>query len=354
MMDNALFFSGGSVTASGLTAAAVREKGCSEYTLEAGALVLASGGTCCIDELDKTTTAQQNSLLEAMESQSVSLAKGGIVCTLTAQCTVICAANPSGGRFNTSISVTKNIKLLAPLVSRFDLIFFIADKRSEEADDYIASHILKKDLKRQYSTREVRPEPVSLKDHVTYYRANEFLDENLLRSYIEYAKAYVNPVFTRPARKQLRKFYSELRQLSKMHNGLVITTRQLEGIIRLCQARARGDLCDRVTEEHVNDVCELFKQTGYYPGYLDTMSRPSEVVEPVKKARPKTSISIMAAFISRLPANRTVTITHQEMMEYARQTLKVCQSERDPRDLIERANLAGHILKKGNNWTVNI
>lgn len=124
-IDGAFFFSGGSVTASGLTAAVIREKGSAEYCLEAGALVLSSGGTCCIDELDKTTSQQQNAFLEAMESQSVSIAKGGIICTLNAQCTVICAANPVNGKFNCKTSVYKNIKLLPPLVSRFDLLFLI-------------------------------------------------------------------------------------------------------------------------------------------------------------------------------------------------------------------------------------
>lgn len=154
MMDSTFFFSGGSITASGLTAAAIREKGNPEYCLEAGALVLSSGGTCCIDELDKTTYQQQNAFLEAMESQSVSIAKGGIICTLNAHCTVICAANPVSGKFNCNTSVYKNIKVLPPLLSRFDLLFLMVyvmksyytricrDNRMEDKDTYITGHIL--------------------------------------------------------------------------------------------------------------------------------------------------------------------------------------------------------------------
>ncbi|GIX62816.1 amine oxidase, putative [Babesia caballi] len=354
MLDTAFFFSGGSVTASGLTAGAVREKGSSEYSLEAGALVLASGGTCCIDELDKTTQQQQNALLEAMESQSVSVAKGGIVCTLNAQCTVVCAANPTGGRFNPNASVIKNIKLVPPLISRFDLIFMIVDNRSGDADDDIAAHILRKvteggwvltatqDMRRKERDKEPRPVPVTLKDRISYYRESEYLDEELLKSYIEYGKAYINPVFTPEGRQALRRFYSELRALSKVHrNGLPITTRQLEGIIRLCQARARGDLCDHVTEEHVEDVCEVFKQTGYYPGYLDCLLRPSVAGPSPRKMRAKSVTTALADFIQRLRDNGPRTLSQKEVLELAEAALSGCQSQHDPHDLLERGSRSG-------------
>ena len=71
---------------------------------------------CCIDEFDKMGIDYQ-ALLEAMEQQSISIAKAGIVCNLNARTSVIAAANPAGGHYNRSRSVSENLKMKAALVS---------------------------------------------------------------------------------------------------------------------------------------------------------------------------------------------------------------------------------------------
>ncbi|EKX73704.1 DNA replication licensing factor family protein [Theileria equi strain WA] len=138
------FFSGGSITASGLTAAVVRESGSNEFNLEAGALVLSSGGVCCIDELDKVSAIEQEAFLEVMEQQVVSVAKAGIISTLNARTTVICASNPINGKFNSKKSLSENIKLSQPLLSRFDLIFVMVDNPLGDHDETISNHLLKR------------------------------------------------------------------------------------------------------------------------------------------------------------------------------------------------------------------
>ncbi|KNC75299.1 hypothetical protein SARC_12173, partial [Sphaeroforma arctica JP610] len=129
-----VYVCGNTATAAGLTVSLVRDgSGSGDYALEAGALVLADQGCCCIDEFDKMGTDHQ-SLLEAMEQQSISIAKAGIVCTLPARTSIIAAANPIGGHYNTGRTVCENLKMPAPLLSRFDLIFILLDKPDEEMD----------------------------------------------------------------------------------------------------------------------------------------------------------------------------------------------------------------------------
>jgi DNA helicase MCM8 len=61
--------------------------------------VLADNGVCAVDELDKIEF-DHHALLEAMEQQSISIAKGGIAAQLKCRTAVLAAANPAGGHYN--------------------------------------------------------------------------------------------------------------------------------------------------------------------------------------------------------------------------------------------------------------
>merc|ERR1719376_269045 len=112
-----------------------------DFSLEAGALVLADQGCCCIDEFDKMA-GQHAALLEAMEQQQISVAKAGVVCTLPARTAIIAAANPVGGHYNRAKTVAENLKLSPALLSRFDIIFIMIDKPDEEHDLFLSEHIM--------------------------------------------------------------------------------------------------------------------------------------------------------------------------------------------------------------------
>jgi DNA helicase MCM9 len=134
--------SGVGSTAAGLTAAAVKSNGSERWMLDAGALVLADGGLCCIDEFDTISTGERAAIHEAMEQQTLSFAKGSIVATLQTRCSVLGATNPRGMKFDPNESLTLNTGLAPPLLSRFDCVFILQDDKDPDQDRLMSAHVL--------------------------------------------------------------------------------------------------------------------------------------------------------------------------------------------------------------------
>jgi len=239
-----LYTAGRGSTAAGLTAAVVKEGGTGNFILEAGALVLSDKGICCIDEMDKMRDEDRVAIHPAMEQQTVSIAKGGIVATLNARTSILAAANPTLGRYNPYQTIAQNLSLPITILSRFDLIFVLRDQPEAEKDTRMAEHIL--GLHRAAGTPATAP-----------------VSTDLLRKYISYSKR-ISPVITDEVVNSFKSFYVKMRTAS-LEGGeasaISITARQLESLVRLSEARAKVHLREEVTVEDAEAVIALMQRS---------------------------------------------------------------------------------------------
>ncbi len=224
------------------TATVLRDELTKGWALEAGAMVLASGGLCAIDEMDKMSDEDTSAMHEALEQQTISIAKANIRATLRCNTTVLGAANPKYGRFDPYTNIMKQIDFPPALVSRFDLIFIVRDIPDKKKDRLIAGHIL-----------EI---------HQDVSRAKTEISEDFLKKYIAYAKKNIHPELTDQAIEKLRDFYIAIRNASGEEEeagmkAVPITARQLEAIVRLAEAYAKIKLDNKVKLEYAQRAIDL-------------------------------------------------------------------------------------------------
>ncbi len=227
------FVSGKGSSGAGLTASVVKDEFLKGWALEAGAMVLANGGVCAVDELDKMSHEDRSALHEALEQQTVTISKANIQATLRAETTVVAAANPKLGRFDPFAPIATQIDLPPSLINRFDLIFPIRDLPSKDVDTKIAEHVLNAYDKPEIIKTEIEPE--------------------LFRKYISYAKQKIQPKLTEDAIEEIKNYYVDLRNKGSTSDDEIkpipISARQLEALIRLAEASAKIRLSKKVLKK---------------------------------------------------------------------------------------------------------
>jgi len=262
LAPRSVYASGKASSAAGLTAAAVRDEfGEGQWTLEAGALVLADMGIACIDEIDKMDETDRSALHQAMEQQEISVAKAGINATLKSRCALLAAANPKLGRFDEFLPLHEQINMPPALLSRFDLIFSIIDKPNRENDTDLATHILLTHKAGEVSENIVHSKKSKYKtkdkEELMKIVQPTFTPE-FLRKYVAYAKRNIYPVMTDEALEILRNYYVDFRSSSE--EAVTFTPRQLEAFVRLSEASARIRLSEEVTADDAKRAIHIIDQ----------------------------------------------------------------------------------------------
>ncbi len=259
----------------GLTAAVTSDPETKERRLEAGAMVLADRGLVCVDEFDKMGENDRVAIHEAMEQQTVTIAKAGLHASLNARCSVLAAANPVYGQYDRKKRIQENIGLPDSLLSRFDLLFVVLDQLDPDSDRSIAAHVIRghryqsiggsaghdsdydddsSEDENDDGANNAISKAHSIWQRSRYDTANssgvrpgrededphsdDVLQHDFLRKYLHFAKHKFTPRLTDEARECIAGRYAEMRSRQD-ERTLPVTARSLETIIRLASAHAK-------------------------------------------------------------------------------------------------------------------
>lgn len=354
------FVNGPTSTAVGLTAS-VGQNG----TVEAGALILADGGACCIDEFDKMSS-HAHVLLESMEQQIISITKCGVKINAPSRVVIIAAANPVGTVYDKTKTVLENVRLATPLLSRFDLIFSLANQARARDQAFLAhvsgrSKNLSDSGNSSFFSTASKSTTIDDKNKISWLHLGrdeqiDVLPAEVLQMYIGYVREHIKPELDQEAKDEILKFFHQLRQISVGSEVQPITLRQLEAMMRLTLARAGADMAETATREHAVDVINLFKFTMIDVFDSDDAADAAEAGPSFKRPRVQNVSSMskakqMKAFYEHLQSE----VETQDQNVFTTVELKEMAKElgiREVHDILTKLNMESLLLQVPNGFKV--
>lgn len=323
ILPKSTYVSGNFCTASGLTVSITHDPVTGEYMADAGALVVSDGGVCCIDEFDKID--DHTALFEAMEDQRVTVAKGGVCCSVPTRSTIIAASNPRYGHFDPTKSIRENIKFDSALLARFDLVYILMDDFTEQENYEMSNQILKK----RGCTSCTATFPQGLRSDSFIRHSDVVYPKDILKKYIEYARMSVYPVLSKAAKQKIKDYYMEIR-----HNKAV-SVRSLESLIRLTESCAKLELKSVASLSHAIFAISIHKKMFVKDGTK-------------KKGGKKSFEALLREFSAN---NKRKTITSDELSNLIRQA----DIKRPEYEYIEILNFEGVLIKSSKGeYKINI
>jgi len=255
----AVFTTGKGASAVGLTAAVHKDPVTREWTLEGGALVLADQGVCIIDEFDKMNDQDRTSIHEAMEQQSISISKAGIITTLQARCSVVAAANPVKGRYDSKLTFQQNVDLTEPILSRFDILCVVKDLVDPAEDERLALFVVNSHLRSHPNFATSGLDAASVAPAIVTVNGVKVdpLPQDMLQKYVTYARTRIRPKLNDVDVDKLQRLYAELRRESASGDGVSIAVRHLESLLRMTEAHARMHLRENVRDDDADAAIQV-------------------------------------------------------------------------------------------------
>ncbi|KAH4402316.1 DNA helicase [Parastagonospora nodorum] len=270
----AIYTSGKGSSAAGLTASVQRDAQSREFYLEGGAMVLADGGVVCIDEFDKMRDEDRVAIHEAMEQQTISIAKAGITTILNSRTSVLAAANPIFGRYDDMKTPGENIDFQTTILSRFDMIFIVRDDHNRDRDESIAKHVM----------------GIAMGGHGIQQEVEAEISIEKMKRYITYCRTRCAPRLAPEAAEKLSSHFVSIRRqvhASEMNanqrSSIPITVRQLEAIIRITESLAKLSLSPIAEERHVDEAIRLFLASTMDAVNQGGAQGPKDLMEEVNK-----------------------------------------------------------------------
>ncbi|MBR9679726.1 MAG: minichromosome maintenance protein MCM [Candidatus Altiarchaeota archaeon] len=317
------YVSGKGASAVGLTASVVKDEFLSGWTLEAGALVLANGGIVCIDEMDKISRDDVFALHEAMEQQSITIAKANIFATLKSETSILAAANPKYGRFDLNAPIAEQISMPETILSRFDLIFPVKDIPTPEKDEKLAEHILRL--------------------HKTPEAAKPLIERQFMKKYIAYSKKYVKPKLSDEALDAIKEFFVSLRAKYAGEASVPISPRQLEALVRMTEASARLRLSPLATKEDAEKAIDLLRYTLFQLAYdAETGKLDIDRLEGGTPASKRSKIRIIIDIIQELEKSEGKQVPRIKIIDMA---MEREMSVDDADKILDSLRMKGHIIE---------